>query len=139
MRYSHSLSILLLSFSGVLFAGYLSAVKFFTATCALGEGCPYFLGYPSCYYGLAMYLLLVLASALLYSGGTLPRTGRLGAIVVSFAGILFAGYFTLGELPVLFAQGLGVYVLGLPSCAYGLLVYIAIFLLALTAKRQETV
>ena len=136
MRYSHSLSILLLAFAGFLFSGYLSAVKFFTAHCALGEGCPYFLGYPACYFGFALYVGLVLCAALLYSGGTLPRAGRTGALVLSFLGVLFAGYFTLGELPVLIREGFGAYLLGLPTCAFGFLVFTAIFFLTLTARRQ---
>lgn len=136
MKYSHSLSILLLAFAGFLFSGYLSAVKFFTANCALGEGCPYFLGHPACYYGFALFVGLVLCAAMLYAGGTLPRAGRAGALALSLLGVLFAGYFTLGELPTLINNGFGAYAMGLPTCAFGFLVFTAIFFLSLTAKRQ---
>ncbi len=122
-------SILILSLVGLLFAGYLSGVKFFSGTCALGEGCPFFLGYPACYFGFAMYLLLTLFSLILVFG----KDGSIAIRpikLVSLLGILFAGYFTLGELPRLFEQGLSAYVLGLPTCALGLIFYITIFILS---------
>lgn len=122
-------SILTLSVAGLLFAGYLSGVKFFSGSCALGEGCPFFLGYPACYFGFAMYLLLTIFSIILVFG----KDGSIAIRpikLVSLLGILFAGYFTLGELPRLFEQGLGAYVLGLPTCALGLIFYVAIFTIA---------
>ncbi|MBI5457828.1 hypothetical protein HY971_03855 [Candidatus Kaiserbacteria bacterium] len=125
-----------LSVAGLLFSGYLSAVKFFSEVCALNEQCPYFLGYPACYFGFAMYLTMTILTAQFFLGG-LTRSVALNALkVVSGAGIIFAGYFTLQELPRLFAGGLSAYVLGLPTCAYGLLVYIAIFCIAFAAHRE---
>lgn len=122
-------AILTLSVAGLLFAGYLSGVKFFSGSCALGEGCPFFLGYPACYFGFAMYLLLTLFSLILVFGKESSIAIR-PIKLVSLLGILFAGYFTLGELPRLFEQGLSAYVLGLPTCALGLIFYVAIFILS---------
>jgi hypothetical protein len=59
---------------------------------------------------------------------------RKAIITVSSLGILFAGYFTLQELPTLFAEGIGAFALGLPTCAWGLLFYIAIFILTIKTK-----
>ena len=47
-----------LGLAGILFSGYLSAIKFFSATCAFNEPCPYFLGYPACYFGFGMFLII---------------------------------------------------------------------------------
>lgn len=127
--------VLVFGVAGVLFAGYLSAVKFFSNTCALGESCPYFLGYPACYYGLAMYLTITgfaLARVLQWYDSTKANTAILA---VSGLGILFSGYFTVLELPILFSQGLTAYVLGLPTCAMGLIMYTIIGALSLTMRR----
>jgi hypothetical protein len=56
-------------------------------------------------------------------------------IAVGVLGIVFAGKYTIDELPLLFDQGLGAYLLGLPTCAYGLVFYVAITVLALKARR----
>lgn len=123
--------LLALSVGGVLFSGYLSAVKFFSKVCALHESCAYFLGYPACYYGFIMFLLLLVFNLLLLTGKMAEKTASRFVSVVSFAGILFAGYFTLSELPLLFARGFGAYFLGLPTCALGLIFYVVIFILSL--------
>ena len=128
-----------LAFGGVLFAGYLSGVKFFSETCAFGESCPYFLGYPACYYGLVMYcLLLILAFARVI--GVMDRErANTRILAIAGLGILFSGYFTALELPVLFAEGLGAYVTGLPTCAMGLIMYIIIFAIALRLRARPII
>lgn len=119
-------AILILSIAGLIFAGYLSSVKFFSGSCALGEGCPYFLGYPACYFGFTMYLLLTIFALILVFGKDSSIAIR-PIKLVSFLGILFAGSFTLGELPLLFDKGFDAFALGLPTCALGLIFYVAIF------------
>ena len=127
--------ILIISVSGLLFSGYLSFYKLFSDTCAFGESCPLFLGLPACYLGFAMYVLLTVLSA----GWFLKKVGEKSAlkliIAISFLGILFAGYFTLGELPLLFENGFSAYFFGLPTCALGLIFYILIFVLGLKNKH----
>lgn len=127
------------SCAGLLFAGYLGGTKFFTSTCAFNESCPYFLGYPACYYGFAMYLALTIFSYMLITDKIQVSKGLRGTIGVSLLGILFAGYFTLGELPVLFEKGMVAYALGLPTCALGLVFYITIFVLSLLIRRKAIV
>ena len=125
-----------LSIAGLLFSGYLSGVKFFSEVCALNEQCPYFLGYPACYYGFAMYLVMTILLTQ-HFWGALTRSLVLTALsIISGVGIIFSGYFTFQELPKLFAEGLSAYLLGLPTCAYGLMVYIAIFIISLAAHRE---
>lgn len=123
--------------SGVAFSGYLSGTKFFTSTCAFSESCPYFWGYPACYFGFAMFATMAIL-LIQYKFGWVTRDVLLKATtVISFLGILFAGYFTLQELPALLSEGIGAFVLGLPTCAWGLLAYVAIFSLSLSALCRK--
>lgn len=115
-----------LSLAGLAFAGYMSGVRLFTHTCALGERCPDFLGYPACYFGFAMYLLMTLILLGALRGLVEMHAALVAVRTVAIAGALFAGYFTLGELPTLFRRGFHAFVLGLPTCAWGLIFYVAI-------------
>jgi hypothetical protein len=126
-----------LSLSGTLFAGYLSFYKIFAKTCAFNEPCPTFLGYPACWYGLGMFGLMFLVSSLgLLKHLPEPRVARMN-FSVSFLGILFAGYFTWGEV-ARWIGGAGVrYSLGLPTCAYGLIFYVIIFVLSMRRLRSK--
>ncbi len=126
-----------LSLMGVLFSGYLSGVKFFTETCAFNESCPYFLGYPACYFGFAMFLTLFIFSTLLMYSSLSKKNSLLVLNVVSFLGVIFAGYFTLGELPVLFEEGLSAYVTGLPTCAMGMIFFFLVLVISVVASVKE--
>lgn len=129
-------SILVLSTLGVAFSGYLSSYKFFSDSCALGETCPYFLGYPSCYYGFAMFLLLTVYSYLVVFNRIETTRGLKAIQFISLVGILFAGYFTVGELPRLFSLGLKAYILGLPTCALGLIFFVIIGAISYRSKSH---
>ena len=124
---------------GMLFAGYISMVTFLSNACAFDKPCPYFLGYPACYFGFVMYLVLFLLSLGLVSKKLSEKTALLGILGVSFLGILFAGNYTIAELPLLLEKGFGAYVLVLPTCALGLIFYILIFSLSLwrSSKLSE--
>jgi hypothetical protein len=90
--------LLVLAIAGLLFSGYLSAVKFFSNSCALGETCPYFIGLPACYFGFGMYVAITyLAIKGMYKS----------VFGVAVAGIIFAGYFTIIDLPRLTSCSLG--------------------------------
>ena len=131
-----SIVLFILSIGGLLFSGYLSGVKFFTSVCAFNESCPYFLGYPACYFGFAMFLVITIFSYMFLFAKVENKKALSGLSVVSFIGILFAGYFTVGELPILFQDGLSAYVLGLPTCALGLVFYIIIFSLSFYSLKN---
>lgn len=135
----HERIVLVLSVLGLLFSGYLSGVKFFTETCAFNESCPNFLGYPACYFGFFMYLIIA-GSAFLRALKRVDSTKANSIILwTSLIGILFAGYFTLGELPVLFRDGLTAYVLGLPTCALGLIFYVVIAVYSYKIQKYRPV
>ena len=119
-----------LGLAGVLFSGYLSAIKFFSTICAFNEPCPFFWGYPACYFGFGMFLIIFVSATL----GLLQKISEkdMSKILatVSALGILFAGYFTIPEIGKLISGVSTGYSLGLPTCAYGLIFYIIIFALA---------
>ena len=122
-------SVLALSLAGTLFAGYLSGVKLITGTCALSEPCPLFLGYPACWFGFVMFLIMCVVSVRARFFTMRPLCHHMMRVVSSI-GILFAGYLVAQEMPLLFGSFPPVYALGLPSCAYGLIFYVAIFVIS---------
>lgn len=128
-----------LGVAGMLFAGYMSMVKFLSDTCAFDKPCPYFLGFPACYYGFAMFAAIVFFLILDNWKIIEEKSAEIAVLVVSGVGILFSGYFTLQELPKLFARGLGAYFFGLPTCTLGLIFYITIFILALVVFLRNNI
>lgn len=129
-------AIFLLGIVGVLFAGYLSSVKFFTETCAFNESCPYFLGIPACYYGFVMFAIIALFGGLHVAHKVEGKRANTIVLSVATLGIVLAGYFTLREIPLLMEEGLTAYMLGLPTCALGLIFYIIIAGISLRLSRD---
>lgn len=128
----------LLSFGGVLFSGYLSSVRLFSGTCALNEPCPYFLGYPACYFGFVMFVTMSITSITASINKVRSLQPAKVIFAISLLGILFAGYFVAQELLSAFARGTFVfYKLGLPTCVYGLVFFIIIFSISLNTLRSQ--
>ncbi len=126
----------ILATGGVLFSGYLGGIKLFSSTCAFNEPCPYFLGYPACYFGFAMFFIMFTASGLAFFKKMKSGEALKVLKVFSFLGMLFAGYYTLMEIIAWVSGSGGDYALILPTCAYGLIFYISIFVLSLKAKKN---
>lgn len=122
----------ILSVGGVLFSGYLSAVKFLSGTCAFNETCPYFLGYPACWYAFGMYSIIFVATGLALWDRIRITSAAKASAFVSLLGILFAGWFVVEELWQSKLTG----VLGLSTCVYGLIFYILIFFVSLAGIAQ---
>jgi len=118
--------------AGLVFSGYLSAVKLFTETCAFNEPCPYFLGYPACWYGFVMYLAMFIIG-LVYLCKDTVFPGVRAIRLISALGIVFAGNFAVKEIVSSQATG----TLGFSTCIYGLLFYIAIFILSLSIRKPK--
>ena len=59
---------------------------------------------------------------------------------ISLAGILFSGYLTLGDISKIGAATCSLggcqMILGLPTCMYGLAMYIAVFVISLLGRKQ---
>ena len=124
-----------LSSAGLLFSGYLSAIKLLSGNCAFNESCPYFLGYPACWYGFAMYAVMFVATAAALARREKAKKAVATDIIVSFVGILFAGSFVIQEIMQSATAG----VLGFSTCVYGLIFYAAIFIVSLAAVRKLNV
>jgi len=128
----------LLTLGGVLFSGYMSGVRLFSGICAFNEPCPYFLGYPACYIGFALFVAMSITSIT----ASINKVRSLQPVKIIFAvsllGILFAGYFVAQELLSAFTHGTFIfYGLGLPACAYGLVFFIVIFSISLSTLRSQ--
>lgn len=119
------------SIGGVLFAGYYSMVRFFSATCPFNESCPIIWGQPACYFGFLLFVLSMTSAAL-----TLFLNIKIfPALVVDvFLGILFTAY--LSYLDLFYPScptGVCQYDLLLPTCMYGFLFFLIIFILIVLA------
>ena len=59
---------------------------------------------------------------------------------ISLAGILFSGYLTFTELPKIGAATCSLggcqMILGLPTCMYGLVMYLLVFAISLLGKKN---
>ncbi len=111
----------LLSASGVAFAGYLSFTRMTSGVCAFEEPCPFFLGHPACYTGLALFATALVVSVAALASKVEAAWPLAANAAVAVAGTLFSGRLTIDEL----AAHSG-YRLGLPTCAYGLVFFVVL-------------
>lgn len=60
-------------------------------------------------------------------------------LIISVAGLLFSGYLSYGELvnKVCPVGGGCTFVLGLPSCVYGFIMYLAVFIISLLGIKSK--
>jgi hypothetical protein len=117
----------LLTLAGVLFSGYLSALRFLSSTCFADEPCPFFLGYPACYFGFGLFSALFITSVLASARKIPTQIAHYALRTLSLGGTLFAGYFVVQEFVRDLASGFAIGPLGLPTCAYGLVFFLTIF------------
>jgi len=125
--------VFIITIAGLLFSGYLSGVKLFTDTCAFNESCPYFLGYPACWYGFGMYLIMFITTSTHLLKKISIESAIKTNLIISFLGILFSGNFVVQE--ILTAKITGA--LGLSTCAYGLIFYILIFIVSFLSVKES--
>ena len=128
--------IFLFALIGTLFSGYLTIKKLWSGTCAITEGCTYLLGYPTCIYGLFFFLIILIPSILLLvkKGGT--RKSMQWVWYGSLAGLLFSGYYAMTEIIHPICK-IGECQLFLPTCMWGFLMYIIIFISASVIKFNK--
>lgn len=132
----HKYTIYTLSLLGTIFSGFLSGVKFFTNTCALGETCPLFFGKPACYFGFGMFLILFILSNVLVFRKTGQEKTSLSILLVSILGMIFAGRFVVNEFVQWSQTGFEWSALGLPTCAYGLIFYMLVSVFVLRFRKN---
>ncbi len=133
------ISIFILSIMGVLFAVYLTFTKMILGVCPLTEPCSYFFGQPSCLYGFVLYLILLIISGILVFGKPAKELSLIKTLFwISLIGIIFAITSTIKEAFLTPCPGgKCVYSLGLPTCVYGLVMYIIILFLSLKLKKLK--
>ena len=124
-----------LSFCGVMFAGYLSSVKWMSGVCAFNETCPLFLGHPACYTGFSLFCVLFIISAASVTKKIKSAWPAILNTTVSALGVLFAGRMVIAEVssPAQFFQ----YGMGLPTCAYGLVFFAAMLIASVVAWNKH--
>lgn len=126
----------LFTLAGVLFSGYMSAVKLFSKTCAFGETCPLFMGFPACYVGFILFLTLFILSLFLAAKKHKDKILTNSIFFVSFFGILFAFYYSVKEVPLLIQNGFGFYKFFLPTCMIGFIFFLIIFIFSISFKKK---
>jgi hypothetical protein len=124
---------LVLSAGGVAFSGYLSGVRFFSNSCAFAEPCPMFFGMPACYFGFAMFVALLGVSVAALRAPLASDVPVLLNAGIAGLGSIFAGSFAVAEL----RHGLTTYGLGVSTCVYGALFFLAILATSLTTLLRH--
>lgn len=127
MKNVYQLIAFLFSIAGTLFSGYYSYVKMTTEGCPFNESCPIFLGYPACYTGFIIFCACLLLSTTIYILGQFYLTNAL--ITISLIGVIFSGFYAYQDIfypncPL----GECNYTLLLPTCVYGFIFFIVVFM-----------
>jgi len=119
------MALFVLALAGTLFAGYLTFTKMVLGQCALNETCPYFFGYPACLFGFIIYATLLF---LTFNFTFLKKSDSIWMVnLVSGFGVIYAVYFSYIDLTTPCPLGTCSYSLLLPSCVWGLAMFVLIF------------
>ncbi|MEK6815981.1 MAG: hypothetical protein AABY09_00050 [Nanoarchaeota archaeon] len=128
-------ALLLISLSGSMFAGYLAYSKIFANVCPFNEPCSHLWGYPTCLYGFVMFFTILILSLIMLR--KYSKKLMLASSLISAAGILFATYFTYKDM-----SGCSLiecdYAMVLPTCAYGLIFFIAALVTSIVALKRKS-
>jgi uncharacterized membrane protein len=118
----------LLSAIGVLYSGYLSFIS-------LASGHPacetFYLGLPSCFYGLVIYAAILVTSVATLFAIRNVRTGAL--VLISIGGVAFSGYLTWIVMVAISCTTLEIF--GLPPCVYGLGMFALVLIITASLIR----
>ena len=107
---------------GTAFAGYQSLTKLITDECPTDVPCPLFVGLPACYFGLAMFAAMLLASALAVTRRIGTSSAVAANVLVGAIGCTFAYHFAKEEYLHLGTVWHGP--LGLSTCTLGFLFFV---------------
>jgi uncharacterized membrane protein len=129
------LTAMILSIAGILFAGYLTISKLILGVCSFGESCPFLFGYPVCIYGLILFTTLLITTISLNLNEK-DRLSRCVLLLTSIIGVLFSGYYAFQEIFYPICGNFCHYKLGLPTCVYGFIVFVAVFVCVMLYRRK---
>jgi hypothetical protein len=117
-----------LSIAGTLFAGFLTFSSMVLKRCAFGEPCPRLFGF-------AFFLTLALLTAASVFKLMERKTADELIVIVAAGGTIFALRFALPEVAQIF--GGRHFAMGLPTCAWGGIFFIAVLTLSIIAYRRR--
>jgi hypothetical protein len=124
-----------LSIAGTLFAGFLTFSSMVLKRCAFGEPCPRLFNLPTCLFGFAFFLTLALLTAASVFKLMERKTADELIVIVAAGGTIFALRFALPEVAQIF--GGRHFAMGLPTCAWGGIFFIAVLTLSIIAYRRR--
>jgi hypothetical protein len=128
--------VLIISLGGLLFSGFLSWKSLIAGVCPLNEGCPSIGGLPACVYGFGIFALIFLIAFIGLINKTFkPDKIKSWLMIISGGGAIFSLYSIYLEMFVL-CQSNCRYSLILPTCVYGLLMYVAVFLVEASGNKE---
>jgi uncharacterized membrane protein len=130
------LTALFLSIAGVLFAGYLTVTKLITGTCSFGESCPFLWNHPVCIYGLIIFFTVMISIISLLITPS-DRLARRYLLYSSILGVLFSAYYSYQEVFNPICGNACIYKLGLPTCIYGFIVFVAVFICVMLYRKKQ--
>jgi hypothetical protein len=128
-------AVLYLSIAGVLFAGYLTISKMITGICSFGESCPFLWDHPVCIYGLIIFITILLSTIALLMTPK-DKLAKNSLVYMSILGVLFSGFYSYQEIFNPICGKFCHYQLGLPTCIYGFVVFIAVFACVMINRRK---
>jgi hypothetical protein len=126
---------LYLSIAGVLFAGYLTISKMLTGICSFGESCPFLWNHPVCIYGLMIFFTIMLSTITLLLHPT-DKLAKKSLLYMSILGVLFSGFYSYKEIFNPICGNKCHYQLLIPTCIYGFIVFVAVFICMMLARRK---
>lgn len=122
----------ILSAAGAAFAGYLGLTRLTRGVCAFDEPCPLFAGQPACYVGFALFALALAVSVAALAARAHTTWPMAANAAIAAAGALFAADVSVEEL-----RTHAGYRLGLPTCAWGLVFFVALLVVSLAAWMHQ--
>jgi len=136
---NYSVGAIFISFVGAIYSFFLVFTTFTRDVCLVSGGCPHLFGLPICLFGFVGFVCILVLSVLVYQS---PRSAMgLRALRLlywlSLGGALFALYYLIQELFILECpQGACKISLWYPSCLYGLIAFVLVFVAARSMENS---
>jgi uncharacterized membrane protein len=93
-----------------------------------------FLGVPACYFGFVMFVALLAVSIIGWARKSSAHWAADANLGVSLLGTMFAGYYAVAEITRWAREGVTTYGLGVSTCVYGAIFFLAILVASLLAR-----
>jgi|WetSurMetagenome_2_1015567.scaffolds.fasta_scaffold330062_2 hypothetical protein len=127
---------IVLTLAGTIFTAYLIAVKIISRNCAFNEPCPEILGITACYLSFATFIVMFIIASIGSFTNKYHKQLSLANMIISGLGIIFSSHFTIMEIEQFFKHESIAYTLLIPTCIYGLIFYVTIFIISINWWRS---